>query len=235
MWRSRHYLCYLAQNITLPLQQALHSSNSHFLLFIDELFPLCVPHTLQMPRSSVKIFHFDVHVVCYGSHSQSLILHTQFDKFWHVFVCSDHYRLFYLSSVLVPSENHLIHLYTTFFFVGLAPYVCTNISSISLPLLPSFTRNLIFDYCSHSNADIFITAHKQQWTPPSINLLHINSTLLWDAEIPRLWNHTELLYSTALNTKWWQFHEFNCHTLSNKDIWHIKSSIYSKLIQTRCY
>ena len=117
----------------------------------------------------------------------------------------------------LPSENCLLHLYTTVFFMAFSPYTCMNISCISLPLLPSFTRNLVFVHCSNSISDIFMTAHthkhKQQCTPPSTSPPRVNTNITvrhWNAKVMK--SYRAAWYSAALSDKRWQIHKSNCQT-----------------------
>jgi hypothetical protein len=70
----------------------------------------------------------------------------------------------------------------------------TNISLISLPLLPSLTRNLMFVHCFNSSSDILATAHQNS----DNNRRHSErdchrstTTQLWNADMPSSSNHTE--------------------------------------------
>jgi hypothetical protein len=63
-----------------------------------------------------------------------------------------------------PSINRSTHLYTVQYFMADSPYTVSNISRISRPLLPSFTRNLILVLCSVITQHSILTAQKNVFT-----------------------------------------------------------------------
>jgi hypothetical protein len=82
-------------------------------------------------------------------------------QFWNLFCAMDFRAPDVISVIKMPSFQYFLYLQEQKKVTG---GTCTNISLISLPLLTSLTRNLMFICCSNSSSDILATADQNTLT-----------------------------------------------------------------------
>jgi hypothetical protein len=153
---------------------------------------LHTPPTCQDLQLRFSCFSVDVRLLCYAPDSHLTILTYSLTNFCNVSFssacCWPSWSLF-VSDTFSFLRKTCHPLVNWCFLHSIIPINLCNISLISLPLLPSLTRNLMFILTVFQR---HTETHSDNNRHHSERDCHRSTTQLWNADTPSSSNHTEV-------------------------------------------